>query len=117
MVSDWKFHVVVTERGGRHRFSYTGDPLGSLMVPLGICTDALSHILKCAMNTGTVMMLDKNGQFLSHFMMIPLTVMSPVCLSYDIKTHRLWVGSIGEKYKVIVTRHITRKAAKTGSFF
>lgn len=117
VVSDWKLRVVVTERGGKHRFSYAGDPLGSLMLPLGICTDALSNILMCASNTNTVMMLDKDGQFLSHFMMIPLTVMSPVCLCYDIKTHRLWVGSIGEKYKVIVTRHITRQVDKTGRVF
>ncbi|XP_062600402.1 uncharacterized protein LOC134262041 [Saccostrea cucullata] len=38
-------HGVVTERGGRHRFSYTGPPSGSGLIPLGICTDIMSHIL------------------------------------------------------------------------
>nr|XP_034309445.1 uncharacterized protein LOC117683739 [Crassostrea gigas] len=44
----WSGAVVVTERGGRHRFSYTGHPSGSGLRPRGICTDALSHIL-CVM--------------------------------------------------------------------
>uniref|UniRef100_K1QSB8 Uncharacterized protein n=1 Tax=Magallana gigas TaxID=29159 RepID=K1QSB8_MAGGI len=43
-VSDYDA-VVVTEREGRHRFSYTGHPAESVLRPRGICTDALSHIL------------------------------------------------------------------------
>lgn len=35
--------IVVTEQGGKHRFSYTGYPSGSDFSPQGICTDALSH--------------------------------------------------------------------------
>lgn len=114
VVSDWKLRVVVTEREGRHRFTYTGDPMGSIMMPLGICTDALSNILMCATNTSTVMMLDKDGQFLSHLMMMPLFVFNPHCLCYDMKTHRLWVGSSDSKSKVIVSRYITHQDAKTG---
>lgn len=50
--------------------SYKGYLLGLLMIPLGICIDAISHtcFLMCALNTGKVMMIDKDGQFLSHFM-------------------------------------------------
>nr|XP_034309428.1 uncharacterized protein LOC117683723 [Crassostrea gigas] len=60
--------VVVTEHGGRHRFSYTGPLSGSGLEPGGICTDALSHILVCDDCTETVQMLDKDGQFLSHLL-------------------------------------------------
>lgn len=114
VVSDWKLRVVVTTRGGRHRFTYTGDPIGSVMMPLGVCTDALSNILMCAINTNTVMMIDKDGEFLSHIMIMPLFVFNPNCLCYDMKTHRLWVGSSDRKSKVIVNRYITRQDAKTG---
>lgn len=36
--------VVVTDREGRYRFSYTGYPPESGLLPQGICTDELSHI-------------------------------------------------------------------------
>lgn len=51
-------------------FSNKGYLLGLLMIPLGICIDAISHtcFLMCALTTGKVMMIDKDGQFLSHFM-------------------------------------------------
>lgn len=85
VVSDWKLRVVVTTRGGRHRFTYTGDPMGSVMMPLGVCTDALSNIMMCATNTNTVMMIDKDGEFLSHIMIMPLFVFNPHCFCYDMK--------------------------------
>uniref|UniRef100_A0A8W8P440 Tripartite motif-containing protein 2 n=1 Tax=Magallana gigas TaxID=29159 RepID=A0A8W8P440_MAGGI len=84
---------LVTERGGRHRFSYTGHPSGSGLQPRGICTDALSHILVCDGRTKTVQMLDSDGQFLSHLLIRPSGIFSPWGLSYDVNTHRLWVGS------------------------
>uniref|UniRef100_K1PLW5 Tripartite motif-containing protein 3 n=1 Tax=Magallana gigas TaxID=29159 RepID=K1PLW5_MAGGI len=106
--------VVVTERGGRHRFSYTGHPSGSRLDPYGICTDALSHILVCDGITKTVQMLDKDGQFLSHLLTKSQEMDVPRCLSYDVNTHRLWVGS-GSWYnnKVCVYRYITRQDALT----
>lgn len=85
--------VVVTDRGGMHRFSYKGHPPGSKLGPLGICTDVLSHILVCDEHTQTVQMLDKNGQFLSHLLIRPSGIFNPISLSYDVKTHCLWVGS------------------------
>ncbi|XP_065929646.1 uncharacterized protein [Magallana gigas] len=113
--------VVVTERGGRHRFSYTGPPSGSGLRPCGICTDALSHILVCDYKTKTVQMLDKDGQFLSHLLTESLEMGEPWGLSYDVNTHRLWVGSgnnthrlwVGSYNKVCVYRYITRQDALT----
>uniref|UniRef100_K1Q7V4 Tripartite motif-containing protein 3 n=1 Tax=Magallana gigas TaxID=29159 RepID=K1Q7V4_MAGGI len=104
--------VVVTERGGRHRFSYTGHPSGSGLLPCGICTDALSHILVCDDITNTVQMLNKDGQFLSHLLTKSQGMGEPWSLSYDINTHRLWVGSWNNK-KVCVYRYITRQDALT----
>nr|XP_034320657.1 uncharacterized protein LOC105323903 [Crassostrea gigas]XP_034320658.1 uncharacterized protein LOC105323903 [Crassostrea gigas]XP_034320660.1 uncharacterized protein LOC105323903 [Crassostrea gigas] len=104
--------VVVTERGGRHRFSYTGHPSGSGLVPCGICTDPLSHILVCDDPTNTVQMIDRDGQFLSHLLIRPSRIFSPCSLSYDVNTHRLWVGS---RYNntVVIYRYITRQDALT----
>ena len=109
IVSDWYRGVVVTERGGRHRFSYTGPPSGSRLVPRGICTDALSHILVCDGNTHTVQMIDKDGHFLS----LLLTqqqhgIYEPYSLNYDDKTHLLWVGSYINN-RVRVYRYIQRR--------
>uniref|UniRef100_K1QAS3 Tripartite motif-containing protein 3 n=1 Tax=Magallana gigas TaxID=29159 RepID=K1QAS3_MAGGI len=110
VVSDL-YAVVVTERGGRHRFSYTGPPSGSGLRPLGICTDALSHILVCDLRTKTVQMLDKDGQFLSHLLTESQEMREPLGLSYDVITHRLWVGSRDNKVRVY--RYITRQDALT----
>eukprot|EP00105_Crassostrea_gigas_P039575 XP_019923723.1 PREDICTED: uncharacterized protein LOC105330472 [Crassostrea gigas] len=115
VVSDWDYMygaVVVTERGGRHRFSYTGHPSGSELEPRGMCTDALSHILVCDDITKTVQMLDKDGQFLSHLLTESQEMGRPCRLSYDVNTHRLWVGS-RDNNKVCVYRYITRQDALT----
>ncbi|XP_065937105.1 uncharacterized protein [Magallana gigas] len=106
--------VVVTERGGRHRFSYTGHPSGSGLLPYGICTDALSHILVCDLITSTVQMINKDGQFLSHLLTKSQEMGRPYSLSYDVNTHRLWVGSgLWYNNKVCVYRYITRQDALT----
>ncbi|XP_065939296.1 uncharacterized protein [Magallana gigas] len=104
--------VVVTERGGRHRFSYTGPPSGSRLQPCGICTDALSHILMCDFGTHTVQMIDVDGQFLSHLLIRPSGIFLPCSLGYDVNTHRLWVGSQYNK-TVVIYRYITRQDALT----
>lgn len=62
---DWSGAVVVTNRGGVHRFTYTGHPAGSELRPHGICTDALSRILVCDAISESVQMLDRDGHFLS----------------------------------------------------
>ncbi|XP_062596794.1 uncharacterized protein LOC134258282 [Saccostrea cucullata] len=88
--------VVVTDRHGNHRFSYTGPPSESgLLLPLGICTDALSHILVCDYNSETIQMIDENGQFLSIILTHKEGIYGPGGLSYDDKTNLLWVGSFG----------------------
>lgn len=92
IVSD-KGAVVVTEFGGRYRFSYTGHPSGSNLWPRGICTDSLSHILLCDHTTQTVQILDKDGKFLSHLLIESQDINLPLSLSYDVNTQSLWVGS------------------------
>eukprot|EP00105_Crassostrea_gigas_P040688 XP_019924836.1 PREDICTED: uncharacterized protein LOC105333183 [Crassostrea gigas] len=104
--------VVVTERGGRHRFSYTGHPSGSGLRPREICTDPLSHILVCDVITETVQMIDRDGQFLSHLLIRPSGIFRPCSLSYDVNTHRLWVGSLVNN-TVVIYRYITRQDALT----
>nr|XP_034309426.1 uncharacterized protein LOC117683722 [Crassostrea gigas] len=87
-------------------------PSGSGLRPCGICTDVLSHILVCDYKTKTVQMLDKDGQFLSHLLTEPQEMGEPYSLSYDVNTHRLWVGS-WDNNKVCVYRYITRQDALT----
>lgn len=112
VVSDNNRAVVVTERGGRHRFSYTGHPPGLGLWPYGICTDALSHILVCDDLTNTLQMIDKNGQFLSHLLTYSKKMGEPQSLSYDANTHRLWVGSWDSK--LCVYKYMARQGALTG---
>ncbi|XP_062609602.1 uncharacterized protein LOC134271418, partial [Saccostrea cucullata] len=94
IVSDWgRDAVVVTDRDGNHRFSYTGPPSGSRLRPRGICTDALSHILVCDFITDTVEMLDSEGHYLTEIHTQQHGIDRPRGLSYDENTHLLWVGS------------------------
>ncbi|XP_061171182.1 uncharacterized protein LOC133180730 [Saccostrea echinata] len=105
--------VVVTDHGGRHRFSYTGPPSGSQLLPYGICTDGLSHILVCDTSTRTVQMIDKDGHFLSQIHTHQQGINTPHSLSYDNKAHLLWVGSWDDN-TVCVYRYIQRKSCETG---
>uniref|UniRef100_K1R7Q2 Tripartite motif-containing protein 45 n=1 Tax=Magallana gigas TaxID=29159 RepID=K1R7Q2_MAGGI len=79
--------VVVVDKSGQHRFSYTG--LG----PLGICTDVLGHILVCdkGIFSGTVYLLDQDGQFLSLLLTEQQGVKRPLCVCLD-NENNLWVG-------------------------
>ncbi|XP_062595426.1 uncharacterized protein LOC134256772 [Saccostrea cucullata] len=93
IVSDYLKGVVVTDSRGNHRFSYTGAPSKARLWPRGICTDALSHILKCDPANNAVHIIDKNGHFLSLLLTKGQKMNIPRSLSYDEKTHTLWVGS------------------------
>ncbi|XP_062587004.1 uncharacterized protein LOC134248609 [Saccostrea cucullata] len=100
IVSDYVRGVVVTDRRGRHRFSYTGTPSGSRLYPRGICTDALSHILVCDSNTHTVQIIDQDGHFLSQFKTEQHLIDRPWGLSFDSETKLLWVGSYNNKVNI-----------------
>ncbi|XP_078321612.1 uncharacterized protein LOC144621743 [Crassostrea virginica] len=108
LVSDpFRQAVVVTSGEGVHRFSYTGPPSGSELSPQGICTDVMSHILVSDLRTGTVQMLDRDGQFLSYVLTRQTPGMDYLSLSYDVTTHAVCVGS--EKNNTMsVCRHIDR---------
>lgn len=105
VVSDDDSAVVVTERCGRHRFSYTGNPSGLELVPQGICADMFSNILVCDWKTRTVQVIDMDGQFLLNLLMNNSEKLAPHSLSYDTNTNRLWVGS-GSDNKVCIYRYI-----------
>ncbi|XP_061192383.1 uncharacterized protein LOC133200606 [Saccostrea echinata] len=61
--SDFSNGVVVVNKSGQHRFSYTGQE--SEFRPYGICTDVLGHILVCDQYSDTVYLLNQDGLFLS----------------------------------------------------
>lgn len=106
----WTGAIVVTERGGKHRFTHTGPHFA----PRGICTDALSHILLCDDATHTVKVMDENGNFLGFLLGDSEEIQRPFSLSYDFKTHRLFVGT--GRYKnnqICVYRYIKRRLSLT----
>lgn len=114
VVSDWKNGVVVTDTKGRHRFTFKKDPCGSVISPKGICTDSMSHILVCVLHK--VMMLDKDGVFLSYILSMPQGIMITTnSLSFDFKTHCLWVGSVSDG-RVRAYRYLKRQDALLGMY-
>uniref|UniRef100_K1RRZ6 Uncharacterized protein n=1 Tax=Magallana gigas TaxID=29159 RepID=K1RRZ6_MAGGI len=81
-----KHAVVVVNKSGQLRFSYTGQ--GSKFYPYGICTDLLGHIVICDSYTkiNTVHLLDQDGQFLSF--LLPERVKSvSVCVDNENNLH------------------------------
>ncbi|XP_022345841.2 uncharacterized protein LOC111138260 [Crassostrea virginica] len=84
-----KHAVVVVNKSGQHRFSYTGQ--GSGFDPYGICTDVLGHILVCDNVSKTVHLLDQDGGFLSVILSSQQGIKSPCGLCVD-DENNLYVG-------------------------
>lgn len=102
-VSDYiKQAVIVVNKSGRHRFSYTGQE--SKIRPYGICTDILGHILLCDINSKTVQLLDQDGQFLSLLVTSQKGIknLRGVCVDGDNNLH---VGD-GDTNTVIVYKYL-----------
>ena len=60
---DIKSAVVVVNKSGHHRYSYTGQ--GSGLHPCGICTDVLGNILVCDCFSENIHLVNQDGEFLS----------------------------------------------------
>ncbi|XP_062618328.1 uncharacterized protein LOC134279934 [Saccostrea cucullata] len=103
--------VVVTDRDGNYRFSYTGHTSVFGLWPGGICTDALSHILVCDDWTESVQMLDSEGHYLTEIDTSQHGIDKPWGLSYDEDTQLLWVGAENNNtvnlYRVVDTHSLT----------
>ncbi|XP_065942764.1 tripartite motif-containing protein 3-like [Magallana gigas] len=92
-VSDYgKQAVIVVNKSGQHRFSYTGQE--SKILPYGICTDILGHILVCETSSQTVHLLDQDGQFLSLLVTSQKGKGNPLCVCVD-DDNNLHVGYSG----------------------
>eukprot|EP00105_Crassostrea_gigas_P008623 XP_011423245.1 PREDICTED: uncharacterized protein LOC105325403 [Crassostrea gigas] len=86
-----KCAVVVVNKSGQHRFSYTGQR--SLFYSRGVCTDLLGHILVCDTYSHTVHLLDQDGQFLSILLTQQQGVECPFSLCVD-DENNLIVGQL-----------------------
>ncbi|XP_062574104.1 uncharacterized protein LOC134235944 [Saccostrea cucullata] len=106
--------VVVTDGLGNHRFTYKRHPSGRILDRRGICTDALSHILVCDVNTQRIHVLDKDGQFLSVLPSKKFGIANPYSLTYDIENHLLWIGARFSDI-LYICRHIKRKEYLAGN--
>ena len=97
-----KEEVVVVNKSGQHRFSYTGQ--GSEFYPFGICTDVLGHILVCDYYSNTVDLLDQDGGLLSFILSSQQGIASPrgVCVDEE---NKLYVGQSDTK-TVTVYRYL-----------
>ncbi|XP_019928162.3 tripartite motif-containing protein 2-like [Magallana gigas] len=84
-----KHAVVVVNKSGQHRFSYTGQ--GSEFYPRGVCTDLLGHILVCDYLSNTVDLLDQDGQFLFLLLTSQQGTGCPYSVFVD-GENNLWVG-------------------------
>nr|XP_034320354.1 uncharacterized protein LOC105317671 [Crassostrea gigas] len=87
-VSDYdKNAVVLINKMGQHKFTYTGQ--GSKFRPFGICTDIVGHILVCDNESNTVHLLDQDGQFLSFLLTEEHGIYNPlsVCVDADNNLH------------------------------
>uniref|UniRef100_K1QBD4 Tripartite motif-containing protein 2 n=1 Tax=Magallana gigas TaxID=29159 RepID=K1QBD4_MAGGI len=92
-VSDYtKQAVVVVDKSGQHRFSYTGQ--GLVFIPYGICTDVLGHILVCDDVSHKVHLLDQDGQLLS-LLLTPQQGVEHPCSVFVDDENNLWVGQWG----------------------
>ncbi|XP_062598537.1 tripartite motif-containing protein 2-like [Saccostrea cucullata] len=87
--SDSNKGVVVVNKSGQYRFSYTGQESG--FHPFGICTDVLGHILVCDNYSNTVHLLDQDGQFLSLLLTQQQGVRYPCSVCVD-DENNLYVG-------------------------
>lgn len=113
VVSDKKEAVVVTDRGGKYRFKYTGHPSGSEISAREICTDSLSHILIVDSKTKTVHMINQDGQFMGYLLKESQEIENVSCMCYDITASQLWVG-YWTNNNVTVYTHIDRPDALAG---
>nr|XP_022297073.1 E3 ubiquitin-protein ligase TRIM71-like isoform X2 [Crassostrea virginica] len=84
-----KRSIVVVNKSGNHRFSYTGQ--GSRFCPCGICTDILGHILMCDSFSDTVHLLDQDGGFLSVIFSPQQGIKRPRGVCVDVENN-LYVG-------------------------
>lgn len=113
VVSDLLSAVIVTERGGRHRFTYTGHPSGSGLWPHGICTDALSRILVCNVRSNSIHIISKDGYFLQHFLTETKKFGIPYTLCFGLNSNTLSVGSWNNN-AICVYRYITQQCTSAG---
>nr|XP_034306617.1 uncharacterized protein LOC117682665 [Crassostrea gigas] len=94
--------VVVVNKSGQHRFSYTGQR--SSFRPFGLCTDVLGHIIVCDSISNTVHLLDQDGQFLSVLLTEQHGVKRPRSVCVDDENNILVGQHIKEK--VIVNKYL-----------
>ncbi|XP_078320096.1 uncharacterized protein LOC111114020 [Crassostrea virginica] len=83
-----KDSLVVVNKSGQHRFSYTGQ--GSVFRPWGICTDVLGHIL---VGERSVHLLDQDGRFLTFIVSSQQEFEHLVCVCVD-DENNLYVGQL-----------------------
>lgn len=105
-------NVVVTDRKGDYRFSYSNHHPCSFQRFYGVSCDSQSNIIICAPYSNSVHVIDKNGHFLSHFQLSGMR--RAYCLSYDALDNRLYTGFDDFRQTLGVYRYIFRRDSLIG---
>ncbi|XP_062609936.1 uncharacterized protein LOC134271737 [Saccostrea cucullata] len=82
--------VVVMDRSGRYRFSYTGNPGNSIANPWGVVTDILKNILICDSDNKRIQIINEDGMFLA-YINVPNAYGFLSAVDVD-DMHYVWVG-------------------------
>ncbi|XP_061187012.1 uncharacterized protein LOC133195166 [Saccostrea echinata] len=88
--------VVVIDRAGKHRFSFTESSFlspESDFSPYGICTDTMSNILVCDENLNSIHIIDKDGHHLQTLTLPEEEIYRPRCIDYDEERSIFRIGS------------------------
>ena len=95
--------VVVVNKSGHHRFSYSGQQSG--FWPYGICTDVVGHIIVCDVyfENPTVDVLDQDGQILRFLLKEPDIILP--CSVYMDDENNLHMGKNSTK-KMTVFKYL-----------
>lgn len=77
--------VVVVNKSGQYRFSYTGQESG--LDPWGICTDILGHIIVCDNYSEKIHFLDQDGHLLKLLLTDKNGIFPPLSVRVDDKNN------------------------------
>lgn len=100
-VADCRAHaVVVVNKDGELRFTYTGSPdtTKESFHPRGITTDSKGRILTANFNSSCIQIIDQDGQFLRNIVTSDM--------------HRPWGMSVDTKDHIFVVEKFTGKVKK-----
>lgn len=91
-------HVICAN--GFHRFSYSGTSMPQPLLPRGLCTNTMGHILVADENNLGIHVLDKDGRFLAMLTIPDEAKVAPISLCTDDQMN-LCIGCKDGKIRIL----------------